>query len=234
MTAYAKPLIAIPSPRDLAAFAEAVERLPADKLFVKYMPEKDAYDVIREFFLEHEEYTHLAILPDDLIVLPYHWAQLIFDLHEYQFPVLCGVCNLDISAEHKGMLNVCIDHKPALSRYQPERTYEWLVEGSEQHKKLMDLTPPIIKVDFAGFPFMFFERGVIELFEFKDDRKPYNPMKLVGCCIDVMACADLYDLDIPIHCDLRVRMQHLKLDDQRVEGRMVGVKQPVVYFSKHE
>lgn len=231
LTEYPRVLIAIPSPRDLPQFAAAVDQIPTDKLFCKYMHEQQAYETIRASFLENEQYTHLAILPDDLIVTPYHWSQLLFDLHEYQFPVLCGVCNLDQSQEHKGMLNVCINHKPSISRDQSKRTYEWIIEGSDQHEKLMDKTPPIIKVMFAGFPFMFFERSVIEQFEFKDDRKPYNPLKNIGCCIDVMTCADLYDLDIPIHCDLRVRMQHLKIDDSRVEGRMVGIKNPLVYFS---
>ena len=138
----------------------------------------------------------------------------------------------DISPEHKGMLNVCIDHMQSISRYQPDRSYEWLVEGSELHHFLLtNKNPPIIQVIFAGFPFMFFRRDVIESFEFKDDRTPANPHKLVGCCIDVMTCADLYDLEIPIHCDLRVRMQHLKIDDSQIEGRMVGIKSPQVYFS---
>ena len=90
---YPRVLIAIPSPRDLPQFAEAVNKIPADKLFCKYMHEQQAYDTIRENFLTsaNEQYTHLAILPDDLIVTPYHWQQLVEDLHEYDFPVLCGV-----------------------------------------------------------------------------------------------------------------------------------------------
>jgi hypothetical protein len=223
-----KTLIAIPSPRDLPKFEEATAKLPADKLFVKYMYEQPAYETIREFFLTHTEYTHLAILPDDLLVTPEHYYQLVDDIERYNFDVVCGVCNLDKSEEHNGMLNICIDHMPSISRNQHYRTYKWLMEGSPEHERLLLQNPPIIPVVFAGFPFQFFSRRTIEQFTFKDDRIPYTPDKLIGCCVDSMTSADLYDLGIPIQCDLRVRTIHMKIDDSQVEGRMVGIKQPNV------
>ena len=224
-----KILAAVPSPRDLAQFDAAFQKINVDKLIVKYMPEQEAYNIIRERFLKYTEYTHLAIVPDDLIVEPQHWDQLVADLKEYDYPVACGVCNLDNSPEHQGMLNICINHPPAISRVQTMRSYKWLFEGSEEHQQYLNKTPPIVKVNFAGFPCIIFARDVISLFVFKDDRKPYNP-KERGCCVDVMACADLADLDIPIHCDLRVRMTHLKIDDNQIEGKMVGIKEPKIEF----
>ena len=228
ITGFAKPLIAIPSPRDLPEFAAAVDKLPADKLFVKYMREQQAYDVIRQYFLTHREYDYLAILPDDLIVTPYHWHQLMSDLHEFNFEVLCGLCNLDISQEHKGMLNVCVRHLP--SRSALTRSYDWLIEGGPEHQAYLDcMDPPIIQVAFAGFPFMFIRRDVVAQIEFKDDLI-WNPHKVSGCCVDVIFTADCHDLGIPIYCDLRCRMNHLKVDDNIVIGKMTGIKQPEVKF----
>lgn len=192
------------------------------------MRENEAYSIIRENFLANETYTHLAILPDDLIVTQYHWHQLIEDIREYDFPVVCGLCNLDQSAEHKGMLNVCINHLPSREAYL--RTYEWIMEGSAEHKALLAKTPPIIKVKFAGFPFMFMRRDVVETVSFADDYE-WNHYKLMGCCVDVIFCLDCHEQDIPIYCDLRCQMIHLKIDDVRVEGKKVDILPKHVYFS---
>lgn len=225
-------LVAVPSPRDLKVFDDALAKLNVDKLIVKYYWEFQAYEIIQQQFLAHKEYTHLCLIADDLIVEQQHLNQLMFDIGVYDFPVVCGLCNLDQSPEHKGMLNVCIDHMPSIARNQNDRSYVWLVEGSEQHLELLaNKHPPIIKVLFAGFPCMVIARDVVEQFTFKDDRAPATPGKNIGCCVDVMTCADLHDLEIPIHCDLRVQMNHLKISDSAIEGRQVGIKNPHFYFS---
>ena len=84
-----KPLIFIPSVRDLPEVKEAVDKLPYDKLWVKYMKQGQAYVTGRNFFLSHPEYTHLVINPDDLIVTEEQIEQLLSDT---QIFVISGWC----------------------------------------------------------------------------------------------------------------------------------------------
>lgn len=72
-------LVAIPSPRDIPEFRVALHRsMPGyDKVWFKNYSESEyPYTKIRDYFLEHynnkeggrRRYTHLAILPDDVIL----------------------------------------------------------------------------------------------------------------------------------------------------------------------
>ena len=63
-----KPLLVIFNPRSIPEFYKAIEKINGiSKLWIKYFPQDEAYNKAREFFLQ-SDYTHLMILPDDLIV----------------------------------------------------------------------------------------------------------------------------------------------------------------------
>ena len=64
-----KMLICIPKVRQIEEFDNAVNDClqEFDKLFINYFPSYEARHLIKEYFLKYEEYTHLAILPDDMI-----------------------------------------------------------------------------------------------------------------------------------------------------------------------
>jgi hypothetical protein len=79
----------IPSPRANIGEVQRYQGiLPFDKFIPYFMWEPGAYHVIREFFLEHTEYTHLMIGTDDIIVRPYHCLRIYKDLLEYDYPVI--------------------------------------------------------------------------------------------------------------------------------------------------
>lgn len=88
-------LIGIPSPRDIPEFIEATVKIDDDKLWVKYYDEYTAYKYIRQFFLKHKEYTHLCLLPDDLIVRVEQYEKLKEQVHLCSYPVFSGVFNSD-------------------------------------------------------------------------------------------------------------------------------------------
>ena len=66
-----------------------------DFSIVKMKPEPEAYKDGRDFFLEHEEYTHLVICPDDLVIYYVPFMKLRRETEKYDFPNLCGISNLD-------------------------------------------------------------------------------------------------------------------------------------------
>lgn len=92
-------LIGIPSPRDIPEFIEATVKIDDDKLWVKYYDEYTAYRYIRQFFLKHKEYTHLCLLPDDLIVKVEQYEKLRDNAEG--FHVLSGVFNSDFLNQNK-------------------------------------------------------------------------------------------------------------------------------------
>lgn len=56
-----KPLIFMPSPRNLPKFNECMAKVKKyDKLWVKYWEQTQAYMIARNWFL-NEDYTHLVI-----------------------------------------------------------------------------------------------------------------------------------------------------------------------------
>ena len=86
-----KPLIFIPSPRNLPKFNECISKVKKyDKLWVKYWEQTQAYMIARDWFL-NEDYTHLVIFPDDMI----GYEAQIDTLLEHDLDVVSGWCNED-------------------------------------------------------------------------------------------------------------------------------------------
>ena len=76
-----KILMGIPTPRDnVDGVSNNTYGLPIDVLTVKYFKEYVAYQIIRDYFLAHKEYTHLLIKGDDVIVTKKHYEQLLMDV----------------------------------------------------------------------------------------------------------------------------------------------------------
>src|SRR6266540_3850211 len=85
------PLLVIFQPREIPEFLEATNKLKIDKLWMKYFPQEEAYVTARFWFLEHKEYTHFVILPDDLIVKQEHLDMLSNSFEQYK--IKSGWCN---------------------------------------------------------------------------------------------------------------------------------------------
>jgi hypothetical protein len=97
MQKYRKPnpLIFIPSPRDIPDVVKHWLKYEYDTLFVKYKPERVAYDEIFDFFHAHKEYTHLIICPDDCEI-PFNEMQILMaDMEFYKFATISGYANID-------------------------------------------------------------------------------------------------------------------------------------------
>jgi hypothetical protein len=214
-----KPLICLPSPRDIREVKFAMSCILADQLWVKYMPEQRAYDTIRHWFLERREYTHLVICPDDLVVSPKVHLMLKADLEQFRhIKVLSGVCNINSEPQYAGKLNVVTSHR--INPIRADRTYDYL--------QIKDIRPdsPIIRVAFAGFGYMWIHRDIVEQVPFRDDTSP-NKMRGAGGAVDVMFCNDCYDAGIDVYADLYARSEHLSSANRTLK---VGVDPPRVDF----
>lgn len=221
------PLICFPSPRDIKIVLDEWAKIDyVDKYWVKYTsPERTVYKFMRDYFLQHDGYTHMVIAPDDLLVRGNNFATLVTDLNQFDLPIISGLCNLDSQDHNKGLLNICINELPHAD--QNRRIYRWITE--EEVKAQIEKGINLQRVQFAGFPLMFIRRDVVEQIPFRDDS---NDPVLYGCCIDVCWCWDCAQKGIPIYVDNRVIMKHLKVSDGIYEQMQIGNKAPRNIFEQ--
>lgn len=206
-----KPLIFIPSPRDFPEFLSCIRQIKYDKYWLKYYREKDfPYPKARQFFLDHPEYTHFIICPDDLMVTVEGTQKLISNCQKYD--VICGVCNVDIVDHPNGFM--------ALSKNIPD--YDFSTRYYNFYKR-SELTGEIIEVGWSGTPFGIFKRHVIE----KLDMTPDN---LLRHAHDVGIATRLRKLGIKIHVDTSVYFYHHRDFSPEVMG--VGKKTPYWMWEK--
>ena len=207
-----KVLIFIPAPRLIPEVVNAIKELPDDKLWMKYFQQTEAYTRARDFFLSRN-YTHLCILPDDLIVTPKDYDNLITDLMQRDFPVVSGACNVD-TGDYKDCLNVSIDDLINPNSPPADHFKKWVNLRYDYMGYLK--SAPLQRVMYSGFPLMFIRRDVVEKIPFRDYK---------GCCIDATFCADCAMLEVAIWVDFRVIMKHLKIDNVNVDNSFgTGIK----------
>lgn len=215
-----KILHVIPSPRaNISKVLEHQEKLSWDRFIPYFLKEVDAYNVSRDFFLSHPEYTHLAVGTDDIVVKQEHLDQLEKDLEENDYQVLTGTMNVyqdDIS-----LLNITMK---AVSPKWYNREYHWITAD-----EIPNLTKenPIIQVKFSGFPLMVIRRDIVEQIPFYSDSM-YNEVSYKDSgSLDVQFCFNALRLDVAMFADTRVFMTHL-----RTSGTMrVGTEKPYCTFN---
>jgi hypothetical protein len=206
------PLIAIPSPRDLPEIIRSLDTITKyDKLWIKYSPEHITYPIMRDKFLNHpsQHYTHLVIWPDDLLIDDKSKLEMLLEDSEKlgEKAIVCGYCNVDTS-ENAKYANVT-EYNVSTIRHQ--RSYKWFTLEELKQKSLQQ--NPLLKTPFAGFPLMVIPRAAIEQVEFRNDSFT-GKFDENGCCVDVMFCSDALKKGFEIYVDTRVRLQHLKQNDE--------------------
>lgn len=131
--------------------------------------EVSAYETARAFFLSRKEYTHAAILPDDLIIDVEGIDMLVEDLKTKDYPVLSGICNFSVTTEKffNTMAVIPIERYIAWQRFKEEAKYGYddLLQRVIWKKKYKPLG--VQRVLFAAFPFTIIKREVLEKFGFQ-------------------------------------------------------------------
>lgn len=211
------PLLVSPSPRDIPEVTKALETIHfVDKLYIKYVrPEYRAYQFIQTFFLEAiEDYTHLMICPDDLLITAENITQILRDIDIYDYEVIGGVCNLDLDW-NADLLIIGLEPIPPVrsdrTRFFQKADKYFNYDGQLQYDYKQN---PIIRTMWQGFPLTTIRRDVLEEITFRNDAE-YNNLPIeLGCCIDDVFCWDLIKHNIQSFTDLRIRMIHLKRNQQ--------------------
>ncbi len=189
-----KPLIFIPSPRDIPEVKRLWHIIPFDKFIVKYKPHLEAYNLGTEFFRRNTKYTHFIVCADDLEVTPEAINHLLNDIKKFEYETICGICNVDeVSKDTYVVQPLGCDY----SRKGPLTTFEaWY--HKEDKPKLPD--EDIIEVGYAGFPCQIVSRNLFEKVSWKGATGQGN--------FDWQFAKDCYGLGVPIMCDTRVKLYH--------------------------
>lgn len=224
-------LIFSPSPRNIPWFNQKLEILNEkyDVLRVKNdFTEIGAYRSGREFFLKHPEYTHLAILPDDLLVEVEQVDKLVSDLKKYNYPVLSGICNFAYSSRNFFERMSLIDFKKfdavqELSRTGKYDYFKNIMHRSDYQKLLESFKnkkDKIVRAAYSAFPFMIIRRDIVE-------KIPFGANEMG---VDTVFAQSCINTNTPIYVDLEVETAHLKGMEKNTEMSVeneFGVKIPV-------
>ena len=189
---YINPLLFCPSPRSIPEVIQAWEVIPYDKLIVKNKPEDIAYKEGRKYFLENEQYTHLIICPDDLVLYYNSFFTLLFDVLDYGYSNLSGISNIDES-----QLDVYCCKPLGVDPTKKSK-------GSFYTK---DTIPEdnIFEVGFTGFSCQFIDRELMEDLTFTG-----------GCnngsgCMDLQFTKECINLAVPQLVDKRAIFYHMRM-----------------------
>lgn len=218
-----KPLIAFFHAVDIPKVLEAVLSIKQDKLVVSYFPYPYPHRICQLYFMQHPEYTHLIMVPNDLEVNDTHIEKIRDMVETFDYQVCSGVCNVD-TAKFKDYWNIT-SNLPEL-RYDLRR-YRWISKSRYENM--------IIQVPFAGFPAMCIRRDVLEkcfINKFlKKDKTDESPIWETrgGYSNDLIFCHNLHDLGINIYANTGIQMNHY-----RYHGKsQIGIKPPKVSFIKY-
>lgn len=157
----------------------------------------DAYQDARKYFLDHTEYTHLVVCPDDLEVTQPALDQLVADIEKYRLPVISGMCNMDENQpETYNIQALGISYE---ENHPPMYKHSWI-------KK--DVLPKdmIFEVGFAGFGCEFIERDIMESVSFRgaaDDGQSNMDWQFTRECVN---------LGYKIFVDQRVNLWHRRTE----------------------
>lgn len=214
------PLFCSPSPRDIPEVMECHRRLPFDRLYAKYFVEREAYWHLRRFFLSHPEYTHLVLIPDDLVFKMSDVEQLYRDLREYDYAILSGICNVDLGPNRdKWSITENLPHpiRPLKKVDNPQgnrrwfgwRWYSWYTNESirdEQKRQNRE----IFRVQHSGFALQSIRRDIVERVEFITDAVENGIPESETSSVDIMFSNLCGAAGFAIFVDPRIRMLHMR------------------------
>ncbi len=204
-------LIINPSPRKIKLFEAKLSILNTkyDILREKNnFNEVEAYNNCRDYFLSHPEYTHMAILPDDLLVDLKHVDKLVEDLEKYDYDVLSGISNFSMESRNFFNHMTCIDYMNygAVDQLAATARFDYFTQvmTRERYTKIKEemANKPnrIIRVALSNFPLTIAKRHVIEKIEFGGS--------LMG--VDTVFFQSCINKGIATYADLDVEMLHIK------------------------
>jgi hypothetical protein len=186
------PLLFAPSVRNIPEVIESWNKIPYDKYIVKMKPEPEAYKDGRDYFLDHEEYTHIVICPDDLVIDYDSFMMLVNDTEEYELSNISGVANID-------------ENQPELYATKRLGVAPTLKHKSAHFTKqeLDALDDEIMEVSFTGFGCQFIERELVKKLSFSGlNNTPHN--------LDQQMSLEMIELSLPLLINKNAFFYHMR------------------------
>jgi len=174
-----------------------------------------AYELARQWVLNNEEYTHLVILPDDLICT----QEQIEKLLTYGLSVVSGWCNVD-KVHDWANISMSLPPSPPSSGRLEQYNFLTIPEVEYVRNRSNDILLP---VSYGGFAPAVINRNILSLVPFRGSG---------GCCVDSCFSIDLAYMMLQQFIDLSVRTYHLRQDDSNdwYSSIQTGKKEPYVDF----
>ena len=220
-----KPLIGFWHAVDLEQVKDGLNSIPCDKLQASYFPYPFPHRIIEKFFRDNKQFTHLIMIPNDLVYNNENFQKTKEIIEKYDYPVLCGLCNVDLT-QYKDKWNVC-QSLPELPYTQ--RRYRWLAESTR--KALLEKIR-LIPVKFAGYPALCIRRDVLDYVRINKLNNTIKTKELPiweskgGYSNDLIFCHNLHEKGIQIMCDLENTMLHFRYTGKS----QIGTKPEKVKF----
>ena len=212
-------LLGIPSPFDFVLPTKYRSLLPCDKIIPKYYREDRAYKIIRDYFLEHIEYTYLAVACSDIWITPKD-IQYLYEDAKHGYPVFGGIMN--ISLEQIDVYNVTVNY---VDERHPK--FIWYTKQTLPKK---DVFP----VGFSGFPLLCLAREIVNKFDFEPMSLYSNKPDLYPGSLDRVLCYKLNKARITILADKRINLLHLKEIHTQSQEVLVGIEKSMTEFWKYD
>lgn len=187
-----------------------------DQLWIKYYPQREAYSIARDWFLQHKTYSHFLLLTDDVIVLQKDIDQLI---ENAGYEVISGWFNQNLT-DHAEDTNFSFSLPPDPPFKATYEGYKFEPIASVKPRRQGSIIIPVLH---QGTALTLLSREIIEQVPFRHSE---------GCCIDSCLSLDLATKGIKQYVDLRVRTLHLKISDE-MQSRIseVGKHEPTIEYS---
>lgn len=209
-------VLGILNPRNIPEVMQNFEKniTNIDKVYIKfYAPEYDAYEELRNWFLDHKEYTHLMLIADDCIIEPNHIDRLRWGVYKNDFPVLTGFGNVNLT-DKIDVYTISFKEIP-INRDSRGDSFHTLVRHKELFSESLERSyfGDYFKVKWCGFGLTTIRRDVVEQIPFEDDSRYNGKPAKTGCCLDTTFSYECNQRDIPIWVDPYVKVKHLRIND---------------------
>ena len=186
-----------PSPRDIEPVKESWKKIPFDKFVVKNKLEETAYREGKQFFLDHTEYTHLVVCPDDLEIDYESFCVLFHDVNTQGYPTIAGISNID---ETQPDTYCCKPLGLDYSADKPDATKGTFYETNTLPNEC------IFEVGDAAFTCQWISRGLMKKLSFSGINGGYMDWKFSKEC---------HKLGIPQMVDKRATFYHRRFEQKK-------------------
>lgn len=216
-----KLLIAIPSPRDIPEVQDNWTTYNHDVIVYKYGFQKEAYQYLRKYFLDHNEYTHFCIMPDDLVVSSEQLDRIWHKVDTKHFKVLSGLCPVDEDETRPAGIPMAL--QKTVQDTDGTSPREWIF------KHEIDFTQEYLSVEHVGFSCTIIDRDVLSHVCWRGATK--LNIDLEGN-FDWEFSKDIKRLGLHHTVLTSVVMQHLRNRQNREAKENPKNKESFVYFIK--